>query len=125
MRQGTRPLLHGPNGSTARCSPTCTRPILVPFTDPREVVQLSKFGAVGGGGGPGGGGGSSRPSSSLQLYRLWPGRELAPGETLEWPLWLHPRGVGTLKLPLVWYGEPVVSTRWQGRHLHWGIAARG
>lgn len=46
---------------------------------------------------------------TLQLYRLWPGRELAPGEVLEWPLWLHPRGQGTLKLPIVWYGEPAVS----------------
>jgi hypothetical protein len=48
------------------------------------------------------------PGSGLQLYRLWPGRELGPGEQLEWPLWLHPRGVGTFKLPLLWYGEPAV-----------------
>ncbi|GIL73935.1 hypothetical protein Vretimale_5119 [Volvox reticuliferus] len=71
------------------------KPLLESLKDPREVVQLSKV-----------------PHSlrgSLQLYRLWPGRELAPGEVLEWPLWLHPRGVGTLKLPIVWYGEPAVS----------------
>ncbi|GLC57223.1 hypothetical protein PLESTB_001201000 [Pleodorina starrii] len=70
------------------------RPLLDSLTDPREVVQLSKVPASARGG--------------LQLYRLWPGRELAPGEVLEWPLWLHPRGVGTLKLPLVWYGEPAI-----------------
>ncbi|KAG2449122.1 hypothetical protein HYH02_005870 [Chlamydomonas schloesseri] len=69
------------------------RPLLDSLTDHREVVQLSKVPA------------SAR--GSLQLYRLWPGRELAPGEVLEWPLWLHPRGQGTLKLPIVWYGEPV------------------
>ncbi|PNW88325.1 hypothetical protein CHLRE_01g024400v5 [Chlamydomonas reinhardtii] len=68
------------------------RPLLDSLTDHREVVQLSKVPA------------SAR--GTLQLYRLWPGRELAPGEVLEWPLWLHPRGQGTLKLPIVWYGEP-------------------
>ncbi|GIL54165.1 hypothetical protein Vafri_9740 [Volvox africanus] len=71
------------------------KPLMESLTDPREVVQLSKV----------------PPSlrGSLQLYRLWPGRELGSGEVLEWPLWLHPRGVGTFKLPIVWYGEPAVS----------------
>ncbi|KXZ49490.1 hypothetical protein GPECTOR_21g716 [Gonium pectorale] len=68
------------------------RPLLESLTDPRETVQLSKI--------------TLASQRHLQLYRLWPGRELAPGQVLEWPLWLHPRGVGTLKLPLVWYGEP-------------------
>ncbi|PNH07473.1 Trafficking protein particle complex subunit 8 [Tetrabaena socialis] len=72
------------------------RPLLESLADPREVVQQSE-------------GGPAAARGWAQLYRLWPGRELAPGEVLEWPLWLHPRGVGTLKLPLVWYGEPVAS----------------
>ncbi|GFR51289.1 hypothetical protein Agub_g13649, partial [Astrephomene gubernaculifera] len=78
------------------------RPLLDSLMDPREVVQLSRVPAASAAAGSGGA--FVRPS--MQLYRLWPGRELAPGEVLEWPLWLHPRGVGTLKLPLVWYGEP-------------------
>ncbi|KAG2489318.1 hypothetical protein HYH03_012150 [Edaphochlamys debaryana] len=68
------------------------RPLLDSLTDPREVVSMVKAPAL--------------QRQSLQLYKLWGGRELAPGEVLEWPLWLHPRGLGTLKLPMVWYGEP-------------------
>ncbi len=32
---------------------------------------------------------------------------LAPGESLRWPLWLHPRSPGTLVYHLVWYFQLV------------------
>ena len=40
------------------------------------------------------------------LYALGPGARLAPGESLRWPLWLHPRAAGELAFHYVWHYEP-------------------
>eukprot|EP00798_Chlamydomonas_sp_ICE-L_P000836 gene836-33567_t len=53
-------------------------------------------------------------STSLQLYRLqWvPDQEqvLQPGESLQWPLWLHPRTVGLWEMHLLLSCEPTGAT---------------
>ena len=40
------------------------------------------------------------------LYALGPGARLAPGTSLRWPLWLHPRAAGELAFHYVWHYEP-------------------
>jgi len=40
------------------------------------------------------------------LYALGPGARLAPGQSLRWPLWLHPRAAGELAFHYVWHYEP-------------------
>ena len=40
------------------------------------------------------------------LYALGPGARLAPGASLQWPLWLHPRAAGELAFHYVWHYEP-------------------
>ena len=40
------------------------------------------------------------------LYALGPGSRLAPGASLRWPLWLHPRAAGELAFHYVWHYEP-------------------
>lgn len=48
-------------------------------------------------------------SSTLSLYRVWTGFELQPGQSLDWPLWVHPKGAGQMRFNCVWYFEPTVS----------------
>lgn len=40
------------------------------------------------------------------LYALGPASRLAPGASLRWPLWLHPRAAGELTFHYVWHYEP-------------------
>ena len=59
------------------------------------------------------------------LYALGPGARLAPGQSLRWPLWLHPRAAGELAFHYVWHYEPeepvdgmryrcFIATEWPG-----------
>ncbi|MEW5318844.1 MAG: hypothetical protein WDW38_010029, partial [Sanguina aurantia] len=56
-------------------------------------------------------------SSSLSLYRVWPGVELQPGQSLDWPLWVHPKGAGQLRFNCVWYFEPAAPAPMRYRTL--------
>ena len=45
--------------------------------------------------------------SGQQLYAIKGPASLAPGASLDWPLWLHPRASGELIFHYVWYYEPL------------------
>ena len=57
-----------------------------------------------------------------QLYAIRGGGGLAPGASLEWPLWLHPRTAGELTFHYVWCYEPLEPVN--GMRHRWG-AGRG
>ncbi len=55
------------------------------------------------------------------LYALGPGARLAPGQSLRWPLWLHPRAPGELTFHYVWHYEPEEPV--DGMRYRCGVAA--
>lgn len=58
--------------------------------------------------------------SGQQLYAIrgGSGGGLAPGASLEWPLWLHPRAAGELTFHYVWCYEPLEPVH--GMRHRWG-----
>ena len=54
---------------------------------------------------------SSADPTQAQLYKVWgAGMQLQPGETLEWPLLIHPTVTGKLAVHCLWYCEPTVRS---------------
>lgn len=57
------------------------------------------------------------------MYAIRGGGALAPGASLEWPLWLHPRAPGELTFHYVWCYEPQEPVN--GMRNRWGALSRG
>lgn len=97
---GTLPLCSTSHTNSIPCLPTSWL-----HTDPGQSVLRSRL--------P-----NSAVDARCQLYKVWPGVQLGPGETMQWPLLLHATSSGRLAIHSVWYCEPTVSVRTGRRHVH-------
>ena len=62
-------------------------------------------------------GSTTADPAQAQLYKVWGvGMQLQPGESLEWPLLLHPASAGKMTVHCLWYCEPTVRRAevWRG-----------